>query len=115
MHIKLIFTPLEESDHLESEREGERSGWGGAWIAKTTSPLVVVIGRTKKKRLHWHCLCYQGDLNIPKPYPQSPQMSLQRVQKNMNMDPQYLQDETDRPNIQLEVGLKAQKLISMVL
>jgi len=42
-------------------------------------------------------------------------MSLQRVQKNMNMDPQYLQDETDRPNIQLEVGLKAQKLISMVL
>lgn len=42
-------------------------------------------------------------------------MSLQRVQNNMNMDPQYLQDETGRPNIQLEVGLKAQKLISMVL
>jgi len=29
MHIKLIFTPLEESDHLESEREGGRSGGGG--------------------------------------------------------------------------------------
>lgn len=28
----------------------------------------------------------------------------------MNIDPQYLQDETDRPNIQLEVGLKAQNL-----